>query len=97
MKSKYPQVYWQLHKPVVSWVLLSSTEQLGMHFALNNAAVPWRNVTAHLYEEQISTGVFAATQACCQLGFAEQHRVVGNAFFPEQCCSALGNGHCTPA
>ncbi len=37
-----------------------------MHFALSSAAVPWCWVTAHLYEEQIFTGVFALTQACCE-------------------------------
>ena len=37
-----------------------------MHFALISAAehVCW--VTAHLYEEQMSTGTFAVTRACCQ-------------------------------
>ena len=49
-------------------VLQSSTEQWGMHFALDSAAVPWSLVSAHLHEEQISTGVFAVTQACCQAG-----------------------------
>ncbi len=28
--------------------------------------------------------------------FAEQHRAVRNAFCPDQCCSALVMGHCTP-
>ncbi len=31
-------------------------------FALSSAAVQWCWVTAHLYEEEIFTGVFAATQ-----------------------------------
>ena len=37
-----------------------------MHFALNRAAVQvcWGN--AHLYELQISIGVTAVTQACCE-------------------------------
>ena len=48
--------------------LQSSTEQWGMHFAVNSAAVPWSLVSAHLYEEQVSIGVFAVTQACCQAG-----------------------------
>ncbi len=39
-----------------------------MHFALNSAGVPWWNVTADLYEQQISIGAFAMTQACCQPG-----------------------------
>ncbi len=40
-------------------VLQSSTEQWGLHFALSSAALHWCWVTAHLYEEQISTGVVA--------------------------------------
>ena len=40
-------------------VLQSSTEQWGLHFALKRAAVRWCWVTAHLYEGQISIGVFA--------------------------------------
>ncbi len=46
-------------------VLQSSTEQWGLHFALNRAAVHWCRVTAHLYEWQNSMGVFAV--ACCLL------------------------------
>jgi len=42
-------------------VLQSSTELWGLHFALNLAAVHWCWVTAHLYEEQIFTGVTAVT------------------------------------
>jgi len=37
-----------------------------MRFALNSAAIHWCWVAAHLYEEQISIGVLAVTQACCQ-------------------------------
>jgi len=48
-------------------VLQSSTEQWGMHFALSSVAEHWCWVTAHLYEEQISIGVIAVTQACCEL------------------------------
>ncbi len=39
---------------------------MGLHFALNRAAVHWYWVTAHLYEEQISRGVFAVAQACSE-------------------------------
>ena len=37
-----------------------------MHFALPSAAVHLSWFTAHLYEEQISIGVIAVTQACCE-------------------------------
>ena len=37
-----------------------------MHFAQTSAAVHWCWVTAHLYEQQISIGVIALTQACCE-------------------------------
>jgi len=46
--------------------LPSSTDQWGLHFALNSAAVHWCWVTAHLYEEQISIGEFAVTQGFCE-------------------------------
>ena len=44
----------------------SSTEQWGICFALTCAAVHWSLIIAHLYEDQISIGVFAVTQGCCQ-------------------------------
>ena len=37
-----------------------------MHFALSSAAVHFCGVTAPLYEEQVSIGVIAVTQACCE-------------------------------
>ncbi len=37
-----------------------------MHFAKTSAAVRWCWVTAHLYEQQISIGAIAVTQACCE-------------------------------
>ena len=37
-----------------------------MHFAQTSAAVHFCSFTAHLYEEQISIGVIAVTQACCE-------------------------------
>jgi len=43
-------------------VLQSSTEQCKMHFAQTSAAVHF----CRLYEEQISIGVIAVTQACCE-------------------------------
>ena len=33
-------------------------------FALTSVAVHWCWVTVHLYEQQMSTGVIAVTQAC---------------------------------
>ena len=40
-----------------------------MHFALPSAAVHLSWFFAHLYEEQISIGVIAVTQACCEPDF----------------------------
>ena len=37
-----------------------------MHLAMTSAAVHWYWFTAHLYGEQVSTGVNAVTQACCE-------------------------------
>ncbi len=37
-----------------------------MHFAQSGAAEHWCWVTAHLYEEDISTGVTLLTQDCCE-------------------------------
>jgi len=37
-----------------------------LHVASNSVAVHFGWVTAHLYEEQISIGVFALTQPCCE-------------------------------
>ena len=45
-------------------VLQRSIEQQGSCFALTIAAVLWCCITAHLYEVQISIGVFAMAQAC---------------------------------
>ena len=39
---------------------------MGNAFALSRAAVHWGWVTAHLYAKQISLGVIAVTQACCE-------------------------------
>ena len=57
-------------------------------------ALPCCWVTAHLYQQQISIGVFAVAQACCQLvlhSSTEQGAIV-----QEQCGTALLLGHCTP-
>ncbi len=37
-----------------------------MHFAQTRDAVQFCWLTAHLYEEQISIGAIAVTQACCE-------------------------------
>ena len=57
-------------------------------------ALPCCWVTAHLYQQQTSIGVFAVAQACCQLvlhSSTEQGAIV-----QEQCGTALLLGHCTP-
>ena len=38
-----------------------------MQFAKTSMAVHWCRVNAHLYEDQVSLGVTAVTQACCEL------------------------------
>ena len=38
-----------------------------MQFAKASVAVLWCRVNAHLYEDQVSLGVTAVTQACCEL------------------------------
>ena len=38
-----------------------------MQFAKASVAVPWCRVNAHFHEEQVSLGVTAVTQACCEL------------------------------
>jgi len=43
-------------------VLQSSNEQWGSYSALTSAAVHWCCITVHLYEKQVSIGVFALTQ-----------------------------------
>jgi len=42
--------------------LQSSTEQWGSYLALTSAAGLWCCITVHLYEKQLSIGVFALTQ-----------------------------------
>jgi len=37
-----------------------------MHFAQTSVAMHFSWPTAHLYEEQISIGAIAVTQACCE-------------------------------
>ena len=37
-----------------------------MHFAQTSVALHLSWLTAHLYEEQISIGAVAVTQACCE-------------------------------
>ena len=38
-----------------------------MQFAKTSVAVHWCRVNAHFHEEQVSLGVTAVTQACCEL------------------------------
>ena len=38
-----------------------------MQFAKTSVAVHWCRVNAHMYEDQVSLGVTAVTQACCEL------------------------------
>ena len=45
----------------------SSTEEQGMQFTLNTAAVHLCLVTANLYAEWIFIGKTAVAQGCCQL------------------------------
>ena len=38
-----------------------------MQFAKTSMALHWCRVNAHFHEEQVSLGVTAVTQACCEL------------------------------
>ncbi|DBA88261.1 TPA: hypothetical protein ACH3X1_016555 [Trebouxia sp. C0004] len=50
-------------RPCCEASLQGTTEQQGSCFAQTSAAVHWCCITAHMYEGQISTGVFAVAQA----------------------------------
>jgi hypothetical protein len=60
--------------------LQSSTEQQGSYFALTSAAVELSCITAHLYEQQISTGVIAVTQGCCEASLQSSTEQQGSYF-----------------
>ena len=49
-----------------------------------------------LYNEPISICVIACDTSLLWARFAEQHWTVGNAFCPDQCCTAFLLVHCTP-
>ena len=57
-------------------------------------AVHWCFITVHLYGDQISIGVVAMKQACCEPGL--QSSIVEKLFCPDQCCNVLFLHHCTP-
>ena len=77
--------------------LHSSTEQWGMHFALNScAAVHWCQARSHLYEEQMFMGVLAVTHGCCQPALQSSTEQWGASCPEQQCCASLVSGHCTP-
>jgi hypothetical protein len=56
----------QWHKHAVSLFCRAALNSKGSYFALTSAAEHWCCITAHLYEEQISTGLIAVAQACCE-------------------------------
>ncbi len=63
------------------WDLFSASicvyDFVWLEFALTSAAVHWSCITAHLYEGEISIGVIAVAQACCEPGLqssTEQQR-----------------------
>ena len=47
---------------------------------LTSAAVHWSCITAHLYEGQISIGVIAVAQACCEAGLQSSTELWGSCF-----------------
>ena len=59
-------MYLQQHKPAVSLFCTAAVSKGQLCFAKSTLALHWCWTTAHLCQEQISIGVFAATQACCQ-------------------------------
>ena len=96
MKSKSSQESLQRYGACCDPVLQSSTEQWGLHSALNRAAVHLCCLTAHLYGEQVSIDVIAVTQTCCQPVLQSNTDQGGNAFCLDQCCTAFLLPHCTP-
>ena len=90
--SKPPQVYLQWPKPAVSLFCTAALSR-GQIFK-SSVALHCCWVTAHLYQQPISLGVFAVAQACCQPLFHSSTEQGAN--FQEQCGTALLLGHCTP-
>jgi len=93
-------------------VLQSSIEQWGFLFSKKSAAVHCFCVTADLYEQQTFIGevaFFVTADLYEQIFIGDRVRLhshkaavslfcraIENAFFQEQCCSALTLGHCRP-
>ena len=67
-----------------------------LHFAKSTLALHWCWTTAHLCQEQISTGVFAAKQGCCQPVLHSSTEQGAIAFCQKQCGTALVLDQCTP-
>ena len=78
MKFKFPEVQLQWHKHAVRLfcrAALNSGEAV-----LTIAAVHWVCISAHLYEGQISIGVIAVAQACCEAGLQSSTELWGSCF-----------------
>ena len=52
--------------PVASLIKLDTTSQSWLVLPKTQGVTGYRCVCAHLYEEQISIGVNAVTEACCE-------------------------------
>ena len=84
--SKPPQVYLQWPKPAVS---LFCTAALSRgQIAKSSVALHCCWVTAHLYQQQISIGVFAVAQACCQplLHSSTEQGAIAKSSLALHCC-----------
>ena len=81
-------------QPCCEPVLPSSTD-VGNTFAQTSAAVHFCWLTAHMYEEQISTGVIAVTLNPAVCLFCLAALKCGKYICPDQHCSAFLLAHCT--
>ena len=96
VKSKSPKVCLQQHRPAVSLFCTAAVSKGQLCFAKSSVARHWCWTTAHLCQEQISIGVFAATQACCQPVLHSSSEQGATVLCQKQCGTALVLGHCTP-
>ena len=89
--SKPPQVYLQWPKPAVSLFCTAALSR-GQIFK-SSVALHCCWVTAHLYQQPISLGVFAVAQACCQPGLhsSTEQGAIAKSSLALHCCWATAH------
>ena len=89
--SKPPQVYLQWPKPAVSLFCTAALSR-GQIFK-SSVALHCCWVTAHLYQQPISLGVFAVAQACCQPLFhsSTEQGAIAKSSLALHCCWATAH------